>query len=212
MEKSEMIIRTLINEGKKLIVSKDLERVCNKYNLDYNKIRRLLLNTGYIITIFRGIFYIKDYNEKKTGVLKYTSDELVAKGFNLKGIKNWYFGLRSGLKFLNVTHEYFTRTWVLNDTMKRKPRQVVGEKYEFVKIRRDLFGFGIKTEKTKNGILIKYSDLEKTLLDIAYIYKKNGKSDNFVRNVLIEYDAILDKKRLINYSKKYPKSIQKLIE
>jgi len=207
-----MIIRTLINEDKKLLLSKDLENVCNKYELNYNKTRRLLLNAGSMITIFRCVFYVKDYNEKKTGVLKYSPDELIAKGLDLKGIKNWYFGLKSGLKYLNVTHEYFTRTWILNDTMKRKTRGLAGEKYEFVKIIPSLFEFGIKTEKTKNGFLIKYSDLEKTLLDIAYLYKKKGKSDYTAKQIFLEYEEILNKERLFDYSKKYPKTIQKIVK
>ncbi len=212
MEKSEMVIRTLINDDKKFVVSKDLESVCNKYNLNYNKTRRLLLNAGSMITIFRGVFYVKDYNEKKTGVIEYSPDELIAKGLELKGIRNWYFGLKSGLKFLNVTHEYFTRTWILNDTMKRKLRGLAGASYEFVKMKRNLFEFGIKTEKTKNGFLIKYSDREKTLLDIAYLYKKKGKSDYTAKQIFLEYEENLDKERLFDYSKKYPKTIQKLVK
>lgn len=212
MEKTKIIIRSLLNEGKKFASTEDIRKMCEKYELDYPMVRRLLLNGGSIITIFRGIFYVKDYNEKKTGVLKYTPDELVAKGLEMKGIKNWYFGLRSGLKFLNVTHEYFTRTWVLNDTMKRAPRGLAGVTYEFVKIKPSLFEFGVKTEKTKNGISIKYSDLEKTLLDIAYLNKKNGKSDYSAKQIFVEYEDIYNKERLLEYSKKYPGTIQKLIE
>lgn len=112
-------------------------------------------------------------------------DELIAKGIEMKGIKNWYFGLWSALKFLNVTHEHFTKEWIINDTIKRAPREIGGVIYEFVKIKPSLFKFGIKTEKTKNGCLIKYSNLEKTLLDIAYLEKKRGKSDTIVKKYLL---------------------------
>ena len=206
-----MIIRALMNEDKKFVLSEDIKKLCEKYELDYRKTMVLLLNKGFAKTIFRGIFYVKDYNEKKTGVIKYSPDELVAKGLEMKGIKNWYFGLRSGLKYLNVTHEYFTRTWVLNDTMKRKPRGLAGITLEFVKIKPSLFEFGIIAEETKNGISIKYSNLEKTLLDIAYLSKKNGSSDYAAKQIFVEYEDISNKERLYDYSKKYPKTIQRLI-
>ncbi len=212
MEKSEMIIRALMNDGKRFVLSEDIKKLCEKYELDYRNTLVLLLNKGFATTILRGIFYVKDYNEKKTGVLKYTPDELIAKGLEMKGIKNWYFGLRSGLKFLNVTHEYFTRTWILNDTMKRRPRGLAGITYEFIKIKPVLFEFGVKTEKTKNGILIKYSNLEKTLLDIAYLDKKNGKSDHVTKQIFVEYEDIFNKKRLRKYAKNYPGTIQKIVE
>jgi len=207
-----MIIRALMNDGKRFVLSEDIKKLCEKYELDYRNTLVLLLNKGFATTILRGIFYVKDYNEKKTGVLKYTPDELIAKGLEMKGIKNWYFGLRSGLKFLNVTHEYFTRTWILNDTMKRRPRGLAGITYEFIKIKPVLFEFGVKTEKTKNGILIKYSNLEKTLLDIAYLDKKNGKSDHVTKQIFVEYEDIFNKKRLRKYAKNYPGTIQKIVE
>ena len=44
MEKSEMIIRTLMNEGKKFAYSEDVRRLCEKYGLDYKKTKKLMLN------------------------------------------------------------------------------------------------------------------------------------------------------------------------
>lgn len=211
MEKSEMIVRTFMNEGKKFVNSGEIKGVCGRYKLDYGKMKKLLLNKGFLITIFRGVFYLKDYHERKVKVIKYSPDELIAKGLELKGIKNWYFGLRSGLKFLNLTHEYFTRTWVLNDRMKRRPRKIKGVDYEFVKIKPGLFDFGIKTRETKNGILLRYSDLEKTVLDLAYLDKKKGLPDEVAKKFFLEYEDELNGKRLRNYSKRYPKSIRKLL-
>lgn len=126
--------------------------------------------------------------------------------------KNWYFGLRTGIKIFNDTHKYFTREWIVNDTIKRAPREINGVIYEFVKIKPSLFKFGIKTEKTKNNISIKYSNLEKAVLDIIYINKKNGKSDLMAKQIFIEYEDILNKEILLEYSKNYPKTIQNLIK
>jgi hypothetical protein len=83
--------------------------------------------------------------------------------------------------------------------------------YEFVKIKPSLFEFGVKTEKTKNGILIKYSDLEKTLLDMAYINKRKGTSDGAAKQIFIEYEDILNRELLLKHSKGYPGAVQKLI-
>jgi len=165
MKKIDIVLREL---RKKIITRKDLDSLADKYKFNRLAIRKLLLNKGYLITIFRGIYYLKNYEEKKFNTIKYSPYELLSIGLKLKKVK-WYFALNSALKFLNLTHEIFPVNYVINNTFNRvKPIKIAGTSFFFIKIKPSLF-FNIKKIKTSNNFTLNYSDLEKTLLDFIYL-------------------------------------------
>lgn len=190
MGKINIILREL---KEKIITRKDLDRLAVKYGFNKTALRKLLLNKKYLITIFRGIYYLRNYEEKKFNTLKYSSYELLSKGLEIKGIK-WYFGLNTAIKFLNLTHEVSPVNIVINDKFNRiNPMKIAGASFFFIKIKPSLF-FGINKIKTKNNILLNYSNLEKTLLDLVYlkknIYLKEYKFDKHVfQEYLSKYDT-----------------------
>ena len=165
-------IDTILREAKgKILTRKDFDSLATKYKFDKDTLRRVMLNKGYLITIFRGVYYLKDYEEKKLNSLKYSPYELLALGLEKKNVK-WYFGLNTALKFLGLTHEVFPLNIVINNKFNRtKPMKIAGSSFFFVKLKPSLF-FDIKKENTKNKISIYYSNIEKTLLDMIYL-KKN---------------------------------------
>ncbi|MEK6974532.1 MAG: hypothetical protein AABW41_04835 [Nanoarchaeota archaeon] len=167
MNKIDIILR---EASSKILSRRDLDSLASKYKLDNFKLRKLLLNSGYLFTIFRGIYYLRSYEEKKLNSLKYSSYEILALGLDKKGVK-WYFGLNTSLKFLDLTHEVFPINIVVNDKFNRiKPVKIAGSSFFFVKLKPSLF-FDIKENKTKNNITLYYSGLEKTLLDLIYLKK-----------------------------------------
>lgn len=190
MGKINIILREL---KEKIITRKDLDRLAVKYEFNKTALRKLLLNKKYLITIFRGLYYLRDYEEKKFNTLKYSSYELLSKGLEIKGVK-WYFGLNTAIKFLNLTHEVSPVNIVINDKFNRiKTMKIAGTSFFFIKIKPSLF-FGINKIKTKNNILLNYSNLEKTLLDLVYlkknIYLKEYKFDKpLFQKYLSKYDT-----------------------
>ena len=165
-------IDTILREAKgKILTRKDFDSLATKYKFDKDTLRRVMLNKGYLITIFRGVYYLKDYEEKKLNSLKYSPYELLALGLEKKNVK-WYFGLNTALKFLGLTHEVFPVNIVINDKFNRtKPMKIAGSSFFFVKLKPSLF-LNIKKEKTGNNIALYYSNIEKTILDMIYL-KKN---------------------------------------
>ena len=165
-------IDTILREAKgKILTRKDFDSLAIKYNFDKDTLRRVMLNKSYLITIFRGVYYLKSYEEKKFNSLKYSPYELLALGLEKKGVK-WYFGLNTALKFLNLTHEVFPLNIVINDKFNRtKPMKIAGSSFFFIKLKPSLF-FDIEETKTSNNISLYHSSLEKTLLDMIYL-KKN---------------------------------------
>ncbi len=212
MKISETIIREFSLKGKKILTARDLKNICGKYGFDFRKTKVGLLNKGYLVTIFRGVYYLKDYNEKKTGVIKYSSNELLSLGLAEKGIKKWYLGLNTALKMLNLTHEIFPVNYVLNDRFNRtRPLEILGSKFLFRKIKMPLFSFGIKETLTPNRILIKYSDAEKTMFDMAYLYRLSGKTGGAIKPLIRDYRDAISKNKLLSYSKNYPATVRNIV-
>jgi len=194
-------IDTILREAKgKILTRKDFDRLANKYKFGKDTLRRVMLNKGYLITIFRGVYYLKDYEEKKLNSIKYSPYELLALGLEKKGIR-WYFGLNTALKFLGLTHEVFPLNIVINDKFNRtKPMKIAGSSFFFVKIKPSLF-FDIKKTKTEKNISLYYSNIEKTLLDMIYL-KKNIDLEEYKFN----------KSLFIRRSNKYSRIVKKKIE
>ncbi|MBI2675734.1 MAG: hypothetical protein HYX24_04710 [Candidatus Aenigmarchaeota archaeon] len=212
MKKGEIVIREFSLKGKKIISTHDFKNLCDKYGFDFRKTKVGLMNKGYLLTIFRGIYYLKDYNEKKTGAIKYSANELLSLGLAAKGIKNWYFGLNTALKMLNLTHEIFAVNYVLNDSFNRtRPMDILGSKFLFRKIKKGLFSFGIREAKTSNTAVLKYSDAEKTLLDMVYLYRLSGKPKESVVMLLSDYKGAISKRKAADYARNYPKTVKNTI-
>jgi len=88
MIKSNFLLKKLKIDRKEFITSEELKRYCKSMGLNYEITIRHLVSRGYFIRIFKGIFYIKSLDEAKLGTSKYSNIELVAKGLELKGVKD----------------------------------------------------------------------------------------------------------------------------
>jgi len=192
-------IDTILREAKgKIITRKDFDSLATKYKFDKDTLRKVMLNKGYLITIFRGVYYLKDYEEKKLNSLKYSPYELLALGLEKKNVK-WYFGLNTALKFIGLTHEVFPVNIVINDRFNRtKPMKIAGSSFFFVKLKPSLF-FDMKKENTTNNISLYYSNIEKTLLDMIYLKKEvDLKEYKFNKSLFLresnKYNQIVKKK------------------
>jgi len=197
-------VNTILREVKgKIVTRKELDNLADKYNFDRINLRKLLLNKKYLLTIFRGIYYIKSYDEKKFAAIKYSAYESLAIGLKIKGVK-WYFGLNTALKFLNVTHEIFPVNIVINNKFNRSsPMKIMGSDFLFIKIKTSLF-YGLKKLTTNNNIALYYSSLEKTLLDFIYLKRAiNLKEYKFNKRLLKELLQRYNK----NVKKKLPEGI-----
>lgn len=206
MIKSNLLLKKLSIDEKEFITSEELKRYCKTMSLNYEITIRHLVSRGYLIRIFKGIFYIKSADEAKLGKSKYSNQELVAKGLQLKDVKDWYFGLYTALKFNNMTHESFSVDYVVNDKLLRsKPITIAGYKYRFVKLAPKLMQFGI------TGDNLKYSDLEKTILDFIYTWRYNGVPREKIIRDISEWAKDLSVETTKKYASEYPKTVQEIV-
>ena len=93
-----LLLRKLRIDHKDFITDNELKSYCKTFELDYTYISRYYQRRGVFVRIFRGIFYIKSAEEIDMRRDRYNHLELVAKGLELKGVKDWYFGLYTALK------------------------------------------------------------------------------------------------------------------
>ena len=207
MIKSNFLLKKLNIDGKEFITSDELKRYCKPMGLNYEITIRHLVSRGYLIRIFKGIFYIKSLDEAKLGKSKYSNLELVAKGLQLKGVKDWYFGLYTALKFNNMTHESFSVDYVVNDKLLRSnPITIAGYKYRFVKLSPKLMQFGII------GDNLKYSDPEKTILDFIYTWRYNGVPREKIILDVSEWAKDISGEKARRYAVNYPKTVREIAD
>lgn len=205
--KTNVLLRKLHMEGKEFATSAELKRYCELIELDYEIAIRHLIPRGHLIRIFRGVFYIKSLEEVKLGKTKYSHLELVAKGLELKNVRNWYFGLYTALKLNNLTHEHFTVDYVVSDKIFRsRPMSIAGYKFKFIKLAPRLLEFGI----TKDGL--RYSDAAKTILDFIYIWRYNGVPKEKIILDVAEWARDISKKKIREYAERYPKTVKEIAE
>ncbi len=194
-------------DKKEFVTSPELRAYCRSFKLDYATVALYLTRRGNMVRVFRGVFYVKSLEEFKLGSSRYNHLELVAKGLELKGVKNWYFGLHTALKFNNMTHEVFTVEDVINDKLFRaNPFTIAGHKFKFSTMSPSLLDFGIT--KAENGV--RYSDPEKTVLDFIYLWRYNGIPEGKIAADVSGWAKDVTKAKLMKYAKHYPNTVAEI--
>ena len=192
--------------GGKVVKREEIEAVCSKFKANAERMINFMISYGYLVRILRGLYYVKTLEEFK---LKKSLDtlKLISLGMEKLGIE-WYFGLHTALRLNGSTHEYSAVIYVLNNTIYRpKVININGEDVKFIKLKNELFGFGIIE---KDGI--KFSDLEKTLLDMIYISRYRSVPEERILSMIEEYGKRIRKGKIAEYLKFYPKSVGRVVE
>jgi predicted transcriptional regulator of viral defense system len=201
------LTRYLLADFGGTVVTKDeLEKVCGRFSANTSSTVNFMISYGYLVRILRGLYYVKSLEE--FGLKKALNLYLIlALGMEKLGIA-WYFGLYTSLKLNGLTHEYFDTLFIVNARIFRpKAIKVMGENVKFIKLKTKLFGFGTITENN-----IKFSDIEKTLLDFIYVSKYRSVLEERIIAVLEDYSKPVNADKIEAYLKFYPKTIRKVVE
>lgn len=201
--KSSVVWEKLRIEGKEIVTSKEVKELAEKIGKDGENTLYYLQEEGYLSRIFRGIFYVKSWEERKRSVEEYSIYELIAMALDKKGVENWYFALETALKINNMTHEYFSVDYAFTGSYRTtKIIEIQDQKFKFFKRRKEHFSQGVTTDKD-----IRYSDPEKTILDLKYrSYLKDDRSDH-----LKQYGDKIETSKIKNYLKDYSKSFERKV-
>ncbi|ASJ00340.1 type IV toxin-antitoxin system AbiEi family antitoxin domain-containing protein [Thermococcus gorgonarius] len=201
------IIQFLLAEfGGKAITREELERLASSFNEDLDYLVNYLIQYGYVIRILRGLYYVKTPVEFSTGGSP-SIYRLLALGMD-RLTRNWYFGLFTALILNGLTHETYTTVFVINDRIARpKPITVNGISVRIIRSRKNIFDFGIVVRDS-----LRFSDLEKTLLDFLYFANYGTIPKSLALRIWEEYQDRASKDKLQKYLRRYPRSIRKVVE
>jgi len=206
--KTILVWKKLILEKRRITTSGRIKELAVK--MDKNGIRtiRYLQEHGYLIRVLRGFYYVKTPDEREGGYLEHSIYEIVAMALKEKGVGRWYFGLETALKLNNMTHEYYATIYVITDSFETtKIIKIQNYDFRFLKWAGHHFEFGISRKGT-----LRYSDNEKTVLDIAYQTYRRNSGSNHSLNTIKEYSGLLDIAKLKKYLKRYPVRFQRFSE
>ena len=207
--KTNLIWEKLLIENRKIVSSDEVKKLAQQLDKDESDAIKYLQRHGYIQRIFRGYFYVRDYEEFRKKTFKHSIYEIIAMGLKKKDVNNWYFGLRTALKFNNMTHEYFTMDYVITDSYRTtKVIEIFGQKFQFLKWHGGHFN-GDWIVKNK---LMRYSDPQKTILDISYKRYIKTRDENLILAPIIEYEDVLSDCDLDEYFEVYPPLLRNIIE
>ena len=202
--KYSLIVRKLNSIEDRFITADRIKEYCSVLEMEYYDAIIYLTRHRHLYTILKGIFYKPSVAERKLKSLKIDHYEAIAKALGLKGI-NWYFGLETAIKFNNITHEFFAVDYIINDKIGRTLK-ILGNKVKMVKLKPELLDFGIKKS---NGF--RYSDVEKTVLDIVYLKRYRGIKEENIANFITPLIKYCSKEKLKHYAKRYNKKMEEFV-
>jgi len=202
------VLKKIKQDDKEFVTSEELQIYSKDLYLDYRTISNYLVTRGFLLNILDDIYYVKSEEEILQNKLNYSILELVGKGLNLKNVKNWYFGLYTALNLINIEYEHENDMfYLINDQIiKEKPIKILGKDFRFLTFKNALFNFGIIDNK------VKYSDHEKTILDLIYLWQYNHMNES---RILINAYKLLDgisEEKILDYSQYYPISNRKVLK
>ena len=200
MKYDEKIIRNILESLKdKLVSKKQLEKAFRDVLQDkYSETMIVNLRKKKdILYIFKGYYYILNSKEKEGSYIEYSTNEMVYAILNKLNIR-WYLGLYSALEKNNIIWQGVVNPIILNSNLSSE-KKILGIKYQFHIVKRELLDFGYSKKITKNRITFYYSDPEKTYIDFIY-FNKNPPS---------ELSAVKNNEKLLSYLKNYSKNFKK---
>jgi len=191
--------------GGKAATREEIAKICKSFGAKVESTINFMISYGYLVRILRGLYYVKTIEEFG---LKKSKDilEIISLGMNKLGVK-WYFGLHTGLRLNGLTHEFSDIVFVMNDKVYR-PKEIVigGQKVKFIKLVSKLFGFGVEVRNA-----MKFSNVEKTLLDLVYISRYRSVPETKVLSMIEDYRGNAETEKFKDYLKFYPKAMERMI-
>ena len=198
---ASLIWKKLVLDGKKISTSKEIRLLAGEIGRDGWRSVKYLQSQEYITRILKGIFYIRSLEERERGGYDHSFYEIVVMALKEKRVKHWYFGLETALKMNNMTHEYFNEEYVLTSSFRTtKVITIMDIRYKFIKRSKKYFDDGIIKKK-----IIRYSDPEKTVLDLAYNHYLKDKETEYYLSPVKEYQDRIDLEIVPKYLDKYPR-------
>ncbi|MGQ0535364.1 MAG: type IV toxin-antitoxin system AbiEi family antitoxin domain-containing protein [Methanobacteriota archaeon] len=204
MESSAAIWEVLARTKREVITSLEIGELSRRLDRKPEHVARHLRREGYLLPLFKGYYRVRNPEEIRLGEERRNPLELFALAADAKGIGSWYFGLHTALRLNSMTHEDRREETVISDRFYRIRGVPIGpRRFVIHKWAPALLAFGL-VEKGP----YKYSDPEKTVLDLAYLDYWNRKKGRAETRTWNEHVDAADAGKLRRYLAHYPAEVK----
>ncbi len=200
--KDTLLARQALDGLKQKIVSK--KDICNHLKKTINSrdtfaLFRSLYESKKIVYVWKQYYYLRDAEEVEKDFNKMAPSGMIYLILNKLNI-TWYLGLESALEQNKVVWQALNRIIIINSKFSGT-FVIFKHTFEFKKMRKELL-FGINELKNLQDTILRYSDVEKTLIDFVYYKKK----------VPLDLSTQIEKIKLKKYLLKIPRFLKQKVE
>jgi len=189
------ISEILLKRNKRVCTSKDIAEITSEK--DYLKVISSLINTKWIIPVgFRGIYYVKDTEERSKSFLKLDNFQILNKVLNIVFGDEWYFGRITSLSLSGTIHQPVSTYYILNRKFSRTFTSIILGKIVLMKTSAGISGSCGILAKKHAGETFYICSMERNIADYIYSYLHTS----------------ADKKQIIEMCRKYLPDKEKLID
>lgn len=177
------VYNVLLERNDQVLETKEIRAACELLKLDFTTVLVGLTRAEVLEpVVFKGVYYVRNREEKDLKTVKGDPLEVVAKACNLRLKAGWYYGLSSALKILGAWDQQTlaSLTVISKKRVNRANASFAGMTVEF-----KLSGVPFNAHVRTKGV-IRYSDPTRTLLDYAYFGAVNKESVDYAKTVLKE--------------------------
>ena len=180
--KAGRVYNALLERGDNVIATKEIKGVCKLLKIGFNAaFAGLTRRNALVPVVFKGVYYLKNREERDLGTIKEDPLSIVARACNLKLGGDWYFGLATALQLAGLWEQQ-TLTTITVITKKRvsghAEKKVAGMNVEFKQLAKVRFDKLVK----QKGVM-RYSDPARTIVDYAYFTARSKQSREYAKTI-----------------------------
>lgn len=189
----------------------ELMEYSQRFHYPLKNVINYLESQDSLIEIFKDVYYIKPTPDIGENYNVECLLEIIFRALNHIEIKDAYVGLYSALRLNGIKNESDEddekKIYIITDKdLSKKSIEYHDNEVRFIKLKSSLTDFGV----IENGL--RYSDPEKTILDLSLLWKKNGKHDMKIASMIREFGDSLSEKKMKEYGNAYGVEIQNILK
>ncbi len=204
--KAGRVYNALLERKGRVFSTKEIRQMCRLLKVDFN-VAMVGLNRAGVLepVVFKGIYYLRDREERDLRTIKEDPLLIVANACKLRLGTDWYFGLATALQLAGLwKQQTLTKMTVISKKRVYGSKMpIAGMQVEFKQL------IGVPYERLiKECGSMRYSDPARTILDYAYFAARNKESHHYAQTVFAEVAETLGEENIMNKAKpligKYP--------
>ena len=208
MESTASIWESLVRTKREIVTTEEVATLASRLGRRPEHAIRHLRRARYLAPLFKGYYYVRTPEELRLGDPRYNPLELFALAANRKGIGTWYYGLHTALRLNGMTHEVRRDETVISDSFYRiHGVPITARRFVIHKWRPELATFGLLDKGT-----YRYSDPEKTVLDLAYWDHWRATRGKPKTRAWVDHVANVRSEKLRKYLRHYPEDVARAAE